>query len=105
MNSPKVVSALAATAMLIAGTTAMATGDSSSATTAAAKVKVPNLHCHRLDSAEDIVRSKGLRVVERGGGTFGIIVKSSWVVSSQRPSAGAKVSRGTKVYLYADRSC
>lgn len=51
------------------------------------------------------MRSKGLKVVERGGGTFGIVVKSNWVVSSQRPSAGTAVKRGSKVYLYAAREC
>jgi beta-lactam-binding protein with PASTA domain len=71
----------------------------------AAAVAVPKLHCRRLDKAEDIVRSKGLRVVERGGGTFGIVVKSNWVVGSQRPAAGTKVRHGSKVYLYAAREC
>lgn len=71
----------------------------------AASISVPKLHCRRLDVAEDIVRSKGLRVVERGGGTFGIVVKSNWVVSRQRPAAGTKVAHGAKVYLYAARGC
>jgi beta-lactam-binding protein with PASTA domain len=87
------------------GAVALADGGSSPTASAAAKVTVPKLHCRRLDAAEDIVRSKGLRVVERGGGTFGIVVKSNWFVGSQRPAPGTRVARGSKVYLYAAREC
>lgn len=104
----KSVLVLACVAVVGAGTpTVLASADSNAptASTAASKVRVPKLHCRRLDVAEDIVRSKGLRVVERGGGTFGIVVKSNWVVSRQRPAAGTRVRRGTRVYLYAARDC
>jgi beta-lactam-binding protein with PASTA domain len=69
------------------------------------RATVPRLHCRRLDVAEDVVRSRGLRPVERGGGTFGIVVKSNWRVVRTRPTAGTRVARGSRVYLYVSRSC
>jgi beta-lactam-binding protein with PASTA domain len=84
---------------------ASARPDSRPAVAKASKVKVPKLRCRRLDVAEDILRSKGLRVRERGGGVFGIVVKSNWRVVTQSPSAGTRVPRGTRVTLYVDRDC
>jgi hypothetical protein len=101
----RVVAVLCGVVAAGGGASAIASGDDGPTASAASKVTVPKLHCRRLDVAEDIVRSKGLRVVERGGGTFGIVVKSNWVVGRQRPAAGARVSRRSKVYLYAARDC
>ncbi|MEA2255071.1 MAG: hypothetical protein QOG35_1116 [Solirubrobacteraceae bacterium] len=78
---------------------------SAPARTDAARVTVPNVHCRRLDVAEDIVRSRGLHVREVGGGVFGIVVKSNWRVVRERPVAGASVRRGTRVSLYVARDC
>jgi hypothetical protein len=77
----------------------------SAAMAASHRVTVPNETCRRLDVAENAVAARGLHFVERGGGLFGIIVKSNWVVSIQVPQPGTKVPRGSKVYLYAARYC
>jgi hypothetical protein len=58
----------------------------------------PNVRCWQLDRAESKLRAKGFRVVERGGGFFGIVVKSAWVVANQR-------QQGRTVILTAARSC
>jgi beta-lactam-binding protein with PASTA domain len=71
----------------------------------APRVTVPNVHCRRLDVAEDIVRSRGLHVRDVGGGVFGIVVKSNWRVVRERPAAGTSVRRGTRVSLYVARDC
>jgi beta-lactam-binding protein with PASTA domain len=72
---------------------------------AARTVKVPSLHCRRLDRAEDMLHTRGLKVRERGGGIFGILVKSNWVVTGQSPRAGTRVHRGARVTVYVDRGC
>jgi hypothetical protein len=72
---------------------------------AARTVTVPRLHCRRLDRAEDMLRSRGLKFRERGGGVFGIVVKSNWVVTGQSPRGGAHVHSGTRVTVYVDRAC
>jgi PASTA domain-containing protein len=72
---------------------------------AARTVTVPHLHCRRLDRAEDMLRARGLKVRERGGGIFGIVVKSNWVVTDQNPRGGAHVKAGRHVTVYVDRSC
>jgi beta-lactam-binding protein with PASTA domain len=90
---------------MVVATSAVAAAPADQIATTASRITVPKLHCKRLDTAENLVASKGLKPVERGGGTFGVVIKSAWVVSTQTPKAGTKVSRGTKVYLYASRSC
>jgi hypothetical protein len=60
--------------------------------------KAPNVRCVQLDIAERRLRSKGFRVVERGGGVFGIVVKAAWVVVHQS-------QRGNTVTVTAGRSC
>jgi PASTA domain-containing protein len=99
---------LAMCAAFLAGTvplSASARPDSRPAVAKASKVKVPQLRCRRLDVAEDILHGKGLRARERGGGVFGIVVKSNWRVVRQSPSAGSRVPHGTRVTLYVDRDC
>jgi hypothetical protein len=71
----------------------------------AKSVRVPNVHCRRLDVAEDIMHGHHLRTREVGGGVFGIVVKSNWFVTRQRPVAGARVARRTRVSLYVAREC
>lgn len=81
------------------------TAGSPEATGHAASVVVPKLRCRRLDVAEDILRSRGLRYKEVGGGLFGVVVKSNWRVIRQSPAAGSRVRRGKTVKLYVGRSC
>ena len=42
-----------------------------------------------------MLHSRALKVRERGGGLFGILVKSNWVVTGQSPHAGTRVRRGS----------
>jgi len=65
---------------------------------ASASSHAPNVRCRPLDTAERVLDRKGFRTVERGGGVFGIVVKSAWVVVGQS-------QRGHTVVLYAGRSC
>ena len=58
----------------------------------------PNVRCQRLDRAERTLHNKGYRTVERGGGLFGILVKSDWVVVNEHQS-------GRTVTLTAGRYC
>jgi hypothetical protein len=52
----------------------------------------------QLDLSERLLHRKHFPVVERGGGIFGIVVKSAWVVVNQR-------QRGRTVVLTAGRYC
>lgn len=72
---------------------------------AAAPVSVPDETGERLDVAEDDLRANGLSYREVGGGTFGIVVKSNWIVCETRPAAGASVKRRTRIALIVDRDC
>ena len=73
-----------------------ASASSNSAIARAAKA--PSVRCVQLDVAERRLKRKGYRVRLRGGGMFGIVVKSAWVVVNQRQS-------GKTVTLTAGRSC
>jgi hypothetical protein len=66
---------------------------------------VPNESGERLDVAENDLRSHGLRYREVGGGTFGIVVKSNWMVCETHRAAGAPVSKHARVELIVDREC
>lgn len=57
----------------------------------------------RLDVAESAVKDAGLDYQEIGGGAFGIIIKSNWIVCEQEPQAGTK--NPSKVKLIVDRTC
>jgi PASTA domain len=102
MHRRVVWAAGAALVLLPSATTARA---NEHPTAHAATVRVPNLHCRRLDKAEDQLHRLGLKVRERGGGIFGIVVKSNWVVTSQSPKPGTTVAKGRRVTVYVDRSC
>jgi hypothetical protein len=65
---------------------------------AAQASSAPNVRCHRLDRAERTLHHQGFRTVERGGGMFGILVRSDWVVVHQH-------QRGHTVVLTAGRFC
>jgi hypothetical protein len=81
---------------IIAGLSAIALIGSFTATASAASA--PNERCKPLDVAERQLHHKGFRTVEHGGGLFGILVKSAWVVVYQH-------QHGKTVHLTAGRSC
>ena len=64
--------------------------------------RVPDVTGDRLDLAEAQLDERGLGYEPVGGGIFGIVVRSNWVVCSQDPAAGR---RATRVVLYVDRDC
>ena len=91
---------------VIAGSASLQGGGVASAkasTSQSASVRVPRVVGKRLDIAEAMLRSRGLRPVEHGGGWFGIVVKHNWQVCFQSP-AGGKVTRSRgAVSLYVAR--
>lgn len=70
-----------------------------------APVGVPSIVGERLDVGELDLRGAHLRYSEVGGGTFGIVVKSNWVICETRPSAGTSVPKKTRVTVIVGRSC
>jgi hypothetical protein len=65
---------------------------------------VPALRGVRLDHALDRLSSVGLKADVQGGGLFGVVDESSWVVSDQNPSPGARLRPGDTVTLQIDRN-
>jgi PASTA domain len=63
---------------------------------------VPDVTGERLDVAEDTLDALGLRYETAGGGDFGIVVRSNWVVCAQSPPPDWVASR---VLLTVTRSC
>src|SRR4051812_40374057 len=63
---------------------------------------VPDLSRRPLDEAESSLDDLGLQYRAIGGGALGIVVRSRWVVCSQRPLPGKKAQR---VLLYVERFC
>jgi hypothetical protein len=80
---------------LTAAVPATASADSSVTARAAG---APNVRCMWLDRAERKVQRAGYNVRIRGGGIFGVVVKSAWKVAFQR-------TKGHTVILFAARSC
>jgi beta-lactam-binding protein with PASTA domain len=66
------------------------------------RAEVPDVRGERLDVAERHLEDAGLDAEPIGGGTFGIVVRSNWVVCDQEPEPGEEASR---VRLIVDRSC
>ena len=64
---------------------------------------VPALRGRRLDHALDTLAQAGLKADVQGGGLFGVVDESSWVISDQNPSAGARLPPGDTVTLQIDR--
>jgi hypothetical protein len=74
-------------------------------TTTAAEV-TPKVLGERLDVAKSDLRSAGLSekdIEVVGGGTFGVVDESKWIVCEQRPEPG--VAGDGKARLVVDRSC
>jgi hypothetical protein len=63
---------------------------------------VPAVTGERLDIAEDTLDAVGLRYHTVGGGAFGIVVRSDWLVCGQSPPPRA---RATTVVLTVARAC
>lgn len=64
---------------------------------------VPNVVGKYLPAAKRRIRAAGLRPKAVGGGIFGIVVESNWVVCGQTPSPGSSASSGRTVKLYVSR--
>ena len=64
--------------------------------------RVPNVTGERLDVAQEELESAGLGYDTEGGGAFGVVVRSHWIVCRQQPKAGAVA---VSVRLIVDRSC
>ena len=90
MASVKALAALAAAALLAAGCGHVSPR------------RVPDVTGERLDLAEDRLDDLGLRYETIGGGVFGIVVRSHWVVCDQEPAPGRV---DTRVELYVERDC
>jgi hypothetical protein len=78
----------------------LATGCGSSSPRPAARV--PDVTMKSLDAAEDELDAAGLEYDAKGGGLFGIVVRSHWTVCRQEPAAGLKARHVT---LYVARHC
>jgi len=87
--------------VLVSATTVAVAGTRSARTTAS--LRVPRVQGLRLDIAEAMLRLRGLRPVEHGGGYFGIVVKHNWQVCIQSPAAGRVVSAGSRVSVFVTR--
>jgi beta-lactam-binding protein with PASTA domain len=64
---------------------------------------VPDVVGERLDVAKSEVSDAGYDTEELGGGTFGIVDESNWIVCETRPAAGASDAGAVK--LIVERSC
>lgn len=87
--------AIRSVAVLVVAIVLTACGDSS-------PKNVPDVVGKSLDAAEGKLDSVGLDHETKGGGAFGIVVKSNWTVCKQRPASGTKA---TSVTLTVDREC
>jgi hypothetical protein len=65
---------------------------------ATAAASAPNVKCVRLDRAKKKLYRAGFNVRLRGGGLFGVVVDSGWVITSQN-------AKGRTVTVYVARSC
>jgi hypothetical protein len=67
-------------------------------------VSVPSLAGQPLDVAEQRLDDLGLSSSEDGGGLFGVLIPSDWIVCSTTPDAGSVVQPGSTVSLSIDRA-
>lgn len=68
-----------------------------------AEEPVPDVVGMKLDAARDDVEDAGFTVEVLGGGTFGAVNESAWVVCEQEPAGGA--AGAAEVELTVDRNC
>jgi hypothetical protein len=95
-----------AVAVVVAGSASLhgsGVATAKASTRQSASVRVPGVVGKRLDIAEAMLRLRGLRPVEHGGGFFGIIVKHNWQVCFQSPAGGKVIRSRGAVSLYAAR--
>jgi hypothetical protein len=64
---------------------------------------VPTLQGERLDRALDELQRGGLKGDVQGGGLFGVLDETNWVVTGQDPSPGARLRQGDTVRVQIDR--
>jgi beta-lactam-binding protein with PASTA domain len=99
-----VAAALTLTAVVVAPAISVA-DDRPGHARASAMVSVPSVNGKSLPAAKAKVYAAGLVPVVKGGGLFGVVVESNWVVCGSTPSAGSRVRSGTSVKLFVARSC
>jgi hypothetical protein len=83
------------------------TTEAPTTTTAAARRQMPNVLSQRLDVAKTHLGDAGyldseIQIV--GGGTFGVINSSAWVVCSQEPKAGS-ITENPRVIVARPGEC
>ncbi|WP_354702283.1 hypothetical protein DSM112329_02639 [Paraconexibacter sp. AEG42_29] len=64
---------------------------------------VPELVGARLDQAQDRLDDLQLRASVLGGGTFGVVDETNWVVVQQDPPSGTRLATGADVVLRIER--
>ena len=67
------------------------------------EVAVPDVAGEQLDVARERVEAAGFAVDVSGGGTFGVVEESNWVVGDQTPPPGEALAPGDVVTLTAER--
>lgn len=67
--------------------------------------QMPDVTGQELDAAKQAIVAAGINeeIVVKGGGVFGVVKESNWVVCQQTPGAGAAVSQAPQ--LSVARSC
>lgn len=66
--------------------------------------QVPDVVGERLDVARDRMKRAGFDVDVDGGGTFGVVIDSNWVVVAETPAAGTSRELGSLVRLSIERA-
>ena len=69
------------------------------------RTTVPQVAGERLDVAIDTVEDAGLDHETIGGGVFGVIRESAWIVCEQRPEARSSTEGIDSVTLIVERAC
>jgi hypothetical protein len=77
----------------------------STAAPAPVRLAVPNVVGVRLDRAKAALDRGGFRHHVKGGGLFGVLDDTNWVVCSTEPAPSSRVEPGRSVVLRVERSC
>jgi len=67
--------------------------------------RVPPLRGVRLPAARETLDAAGLGVRVDGGGLFGVVDESNWVVCDSEPAAGEPVDVLSEVVVHVERAC
>jgi hypothetical protein len=73
--------------------------------TVAARPRVPAVAGVRLDAASRLLDAAGLRRKVDGGGLFGVLDDTAWLVCSAEPLPGTEVDLGAEVVVHVERAC